>query len=597
MSKAKKTFWILFSLHIVMLTLSILDYRVCADSCYHVAIGRQFAEHGYYFWDHINFGPGGRPHLQGPLLHGLIGGLGKVLGGGGVDYVLANSLQGIALYALAMWTVWRLGNRYQNESSALHAFIMFSGAYFASWSFAIGIPSGWCFVFIPWMIDRFLQRKLLPATILAALAIHAHVAGYVTVPIAIGLAVLMTRRYREGIGVGAGTVLLCLPHMIHLWRYRSWFVGAATDAAWLWDPLLVLPAIPGLMLALRDWRKRVFELSFLGAAVPWLVTLPSRFLLQSPLAQVFLGALFLEWLGQRLPAKLGQKLTVVLLVVFYTFPLTPSNLIAEAAWMTGLYRGDRHIDWSTAKAIAHELSAQQLTHRLILFQSPPMGNAVAAYVPITMEDGQWLEVKPTQIAMDGRRSPRDVGSEVEAYKKIYVLHIRRHSEAIVHWESAGRLEVLAVVGDYVIFQLQSSPYIATDKLEALRRIAVACRELENRTVRNMAQPYISPTYEKQLQWQSRQFTAIQVHLLIYARALEPYDPLAAREARRLSKYAGTLASLFLERHFAGLVSGDRHRRLNRNLSLVAAQENDASQVLSGLRVLFKDFFGENDLSL
>ena len=48
------------------------DYRVSVDSAYHVALARQYGEHGTYFWDDIHYAPAHRPNLQGPAVH-LVG--------------------------------------------------------------------------------------------------------------------------------------------------------------------------------------------------------------------------------------------------------------------------------------------------------------------------------------------------------------------------------------------------------------------------------------------------------------------------------------------------------------------------------------------
>src|SRR5207302_10227197 len=95
----------LMLLHGGLLAASLSDYRVTIDSAYHVAMGRAYGEHGLVPWDHINFGPGGRPNLQGPLLHAAIGGLGRLLGGRGDDYVSANSILAVIQWFAAMGTV------------------------------------------------------------------------------------------------------------------------------------------------------------------------------------------------------------------------------------------------------------------------------------------------------------------------------------------------------------------------------------------------------------------------------------------------------------------------------------------------------------
>lgn len=83
------------------LALSTLgDWRVTLDSAYHVSLARAYGEHGLVLWDHINFGPTGRPNLQAPLMYMIVGALGRALGASGDGYVLANAM-------LAAATGWR----------------------------------------------------------------------------------------------------------------------------------------------------------------------------------------------------------------------------------------------------------------------------------------------------------------------------------------------------------------------------------------------------------------------------------------------------------------------------------------------------------
>jgi hypothetical protein len=95
---------LVLSVHGALLLATLGDWRVTIDSAYHVSLARAWGEHGLVPWDHINFGPGGRPNLQGPLMYLVIGGLGRAMGGAGRDYVLANAIVAAAQWAAAMAT-------------------------------------------------------------------------------------------------------------------------------------------------------------------------------------------------------------------------------------------------------------------------------------------------------------------------------------------------------------------------------------------------------------------------------------------------------------------------------------------------------------
>jgi len=80
------------ALHGIFPLFSLPDYFVSVDSGYHVSLACWYGEHGTAWWDHISYGPSGRPNLQGPLMHMAIGYLSRMLSGDGMDYVHANAI-------------------------------------------------------------------------------------------------------------------------------------------------------------------------------------------------------------------------------------------------------------------------------------------------------------------------------------------------------------------------------------------------------------------------------------------------------------------------------------------------------------------------
>lgn len=76
---ARRSAWIIVAAHATLLLLMTRDYFADNDLGYHISLARQYAEHGTYFWDRLNWAPTGRPNLQGPLLHFAVGVLGRIL--------------------------------------------------------------------------------------------------------------------------------------------------------------------------------------------------------------------------------------------------------------------------------------------------------------------------------------------------------------------------------------------------------------------------------------------------------------------------------------------------------------------------------------
>ncbi len=219
----------LLALHGILLLISLPDYFVSIDSGYHVSLARWYGEHGAAWWDHINFGPGGRPNLQGPLMHMANGYLGRLIGGTGMDYVHVNAVLGFLQWASAMFTVWFFARRFGGDWAALFAVALLSGTLFASISFSINLPSGWIFIFSAWAAWYFVEDRLALAILFTTAAIYTHLAGYAMAPVAVFVAALLSRRWKALAIVGVGTAILTSPYTVHFVRNLDWYRGRRGD--------------------------------------------------------------------------------------------------------------------------------------------------------------------------------------------------------------------------------------------------------------------------------------------------------------------------------------------------------------------------------
>src|SRR5262245_19787339 len=379
-------------LHVVLLVAALPDWMVSVDSAFHVALARQFAEHGTFWWDAIHYGPAHRPNLQGPALHLAIGLLGRVLGGTGDDYVRANALLGLAQWLAAMATVVFFARRLGGDRAALLAVAALAGGAFVSGSYRVGIPSGWMFILTPWAIHFFLVGRLALAVTATALACYMHLGGFVTAPLGVAVAALLTRRLRDLAIVAAGVVLLTAPYWIHVLRSLPWYVGRKGDTAWLVDPLVDLFWLVGIVAVLRAPRQHVFLVAWAAAPLPWLVQDPSRFLLQSPLVGAVLGGVAIgRWLdGWRRPwARAAVTATIVLVAT--VFPFGPPALGGEVLWLRAHY--PRMLDWAEMRSDAEALRNDD-DGGLVLGYASYVASAIAVWDDIEAEKGHWIEVRP-----------------------------------------------------------------------------------------------------------------------------------------------------------------------------------------------------------
>ncbi len=279
----------IIALHLSLLVASVPDYRVSIDSAYHAALGRQYAEHGVYFWDQLHYQPAGRPNLQGPAIHLAIAFLGRALGGSGDDFVRANALLGVAGWLLAVATAAFFAQRLGGDRAALLAVATLAGSGYASTSFSLNLPSGWMFVATPWAIHCFLERRLALAVGFIALACYSHLGGFSTAPLGVAIAALLSRRLRDLAWVGLAVVLVTAPYWVHFLRSLAWYVGQNGDTTWWIDPLVDLFWVVGLVAAMRAPRESALLIAWAAAPLVWVIQDPTRFILQSSLAGAVLG--------------------------------------------------------------------------------------------------------------------------------------------------------------------------------------------------------------------------------------------------------------------------------------------------------------------
>jgi hypothetical protein len=342
---------LILSVHGALLLSTLTDWRVTLDSGYHVSLARAYGEHGLVAWDHINFGPAGRPNLQAPLMHLAVGAIGRAMGGAGRDYVLANATLAAVQWAAAMATAAFFALLLGGELAMLLAVAMLSGAGLAATSFAAGIPSGWLFILIPWAIHFFLRRRLALTAIVAATAIYVHIAGLVTMPLGIAIAAVLSRRWRDLAFVGVAIAIITAPYSLHCLRYLEWFSGVRNYSALLFDPMLDVLGLVGLIASLRRPRDNALLVAWAAAPVAWLFQDPGRFVLQSGLAASVLAAV---WLAAQLARIRDARRAVCAAAIAAVATLCPFGmpaLAAEAAWAMGI-RYPRALSWIDAEALA-----------------------------------------------------------------------------------------------------------------------------------------------------------------------------------------------------------------------------------------------------
>jgi len=581
---ARRVTWIILGLHAVLLVGMIPDYFPNIDHAYHAALARQYAEHGTCWWDSINWGPGGRPNLQGPLLHYATGILGRLLGGTGDAYVLALAILAFLQWAAAMWTAVYFARyasgtglqpagpqakppapRASGDRAALVAAAVLSGSVFASAAFFLGIPSGWVFILTPWAIHFFMTGRTALAVVFTTAAIYVHLGGITAAPFGVLVAALFTRQWRRLILTGAGTLALALPFMVHFLRHLEWYRGERGHLAFMIAPLVYVLAAPGLVLLLRRPKQHAFLIAWMVAPAVWLYQDPIRFQLQSTIVASVLGGLFVARVWERIPWR--RAAVGLLLIVATVYPFSIPSLGLEVGWNLGL-DFPRQLDWKQMRTLAGIIERDKLNDRLVATYFHGLGNALAVYTPVRIYAGHWVEVQPRVYS----------AREISAARKAYVVPMPPEDPVLRDLASRGLVRIHGGTARMSVVTMGRQGGLEEAASLAAQIVSQEGAWLAGHAVNNVMPPPAVmfsrsgiAEWRKKLNEQRFRMGRIEVAMLVYAYALEKTSPERARGARGAARGFGSMAAFLGDESNIDFMSEARHQRFRENIRRVAQE--------------------------
>lgn len=552
------------ALHLALLAASLGDYRVSVDSAYHVALARQYGEHGAFWWDDIHYAPAHRPNLQGPAVHVAVGVLGRVLGGTGDDYVRANAIVALLGWIAAVATLWHFARREGGDRAALLAVAAFTGSAFASASFSVNLPSGWLFVITPWAIDAFLRGRLVAATLLTSLACYTHLGGFLTAPFGLVLAALPGRRFAALLRVGLGVTLLTSPYWIHFLRGLPWYVGRKGDSAWMIDPLLLAFWIAGLVAAVR--ARRTFLVVWGLASLAWLLQDASRFLLQGTLAGAALGGVAIAgWLERARRPRVAAAATAALVLLATLFPLGPPALGAEALWLVA--RFPRMLDWDELRRAASALPPDVDRGRIVQGYAVYVPSGLAAWRRIEAERGHWVEVQPQP----------DPAMDIPAGDKVYVLALPPDDETVKQLASRGWVDVHGGGAWMTVLTLRAAPALDDARANLAATLARDAQWIGEHCEHNAMGDIVGLVLDPAALARRRVVRAecrtrvarIQLALLETCHALQGSDPEHAKACRAGGRALGWMGAIVADEATLDFRTAATHDRMRADMLSVA----------------------------
>lgn len=582
------------AVHLALLLASLPDYWADNDLGYHISLARQYAIHGAYWWDHINWAPSGRPDLQGPLLHLAVGGVGRLLGGRGDDYVLAFSLLAVAQWSAAVFTAFYFAKRLAGERAALVAVALLTGGVFSAVPFAVGVPSGWIFIFVPWAIHFFLGGRYAPAVLFAVATTYVHLGGAPAAGLGLLLAALATRRWRPLLATGLATLVLTAPYWLHFLRHLEWYTGRRGHVWGSVNVLLYVLALPGLLWMLRRPREHLFPLLWAAAPLAWLFQDSLRFLLQSTIAGAVIAAVFVTAMLRRLSPRLGACVLAALVLVATVFPLSIPSLAAEWLWASG--RGfPRELDWREARALAEVLEKQRLNRRIVSSYYDSLSLGMAVFTDLQQEYGHWGEVRP-------KVNP---AANLPTAERVFVVPAPPTDPVLGGLAARGWIHLHGGSDATSLVTLGTRPSLT----EAARVVADLVEDngawlASNATPNSLPDPAALFSESARSAWKRRMLAQrlragrIQVALLIYAHAADGVDPALARDVRSGARSWGSIANFLGDETALGYVSETGIARFRRNVAEFAARMPQLRQdprprpeIRQSSDRLFRDFFG------
>ena len=595
---ARAVTWTILGVNALLLGVSIPDYRVSIDSGYHISLARWYAAHGTAWWDHINYGPGGRPNLQGPALHVAIAILGRILGGTPDSFILANAILGVAQWSAAMLTVLYFARRLSGDIAAMFAVALLAGSAFAAASFYVGIPSGWLFISIPWAIYFFLEDRLVVATLITSAACYMHLGGFLTAPLGILVAAILERRWRALIIVGVASAILTSPYSIHFLLNLGWYRGRHGHEAPHLDPLTDILAIAGAIWLFRHPRRHNFLLAWAAAPVSWLIQDPNRFVGQSALAGSVIAGLFLATMMDRIAVRgVRVAFATVLVAVATIFPLGVPSLLAEASWDAGLHFPLLE-DWDQARGLARIIETHHLNNRLLAVYSSSFGPAIAVFTPVVLRKGHWVEVQPRH----------DLGDDLSASAQTYVVPLAPDDPVLLSMSQAGLVRIYGGTQDSAVIDLlkPADPQMIAPVLSQI--LGDSSQWLGENAINNNDSSFTESERRHlkkglaahRLKMDRQRFRAgrMEIACLVYAYAIENQSPESADRLRRDARGFGEMASFISDGSPVGFVSDAQFELFKRNMLAFAAAVRaaapgslDAPAVGLAMRKLFDDFFG------
>lgn len=262
----------------VLLILKWKSFPIFFDLYYHAGCMMGFDQAGgvslYDFWEYV---PIGRPHLYPPFLHVLMLGLYRI----GMSPLFIMRLISVAIYPSVLVTVWWVVRRIYSGREAFFTVVAITIPYTFFLSTVNAVPASLALMILMLLLYAVEKEKMLCGVLLLGLSFYVHGALPWVAVLFLLLYSLLNRKNIRFISVMIlGGVLLGSPWLIHIMRYREYFLLAFTRENLYFEGnlLIYIFAVFGILTAIRRKGRYYFSIALLLAMTPLAIKYRYRFL-------------------------------------------------------------------------------------------------------------------------------------------------------------------------------------------------------------------------------------------------------------------------------------------------------------------------------
>jgi hypothetical protein len=446
----------------------------------------------------------------------------------------------------------------------------------------------------PWAIHFFLEAKLWASTLLLVVGIYMHLGGFVTAPMGVVLAAVLTRRWRTLLLVGGATAVLSTPYLVHFARYHEWYRGEHGHVSLNLSIFVGIMSILGLTWSLRKPRENAFLVAWFLAPIIWIFQDYTRFVAQVSLAGAALGGIVVATWIAHLESQKWQRTAVAAFVVVATIlPFGMPSIAAEVGWAFGP-RYPRGLDWAEAKRLAEIVQRAGRPEPLVNVYFNSFAPSLAVFAQLQVVKGHWVEVQP-------RVDPAD---DLSVTRALHVVPVPANDALLAELTARGWVRSIGSSETASIVALERAAPVHEVRRWLRETVASDAEWLAANAENNTLAPLEVmrdatrlAVYRARRQEQRARAGRIELASLVYALAEETDAPGRAKGLRGAARGWGSLAAFLGDESCIGFVSQARHERLRTNvadwareLRRLADDQDSISKLGAATEDLFNEYF-------